>query len=295
MRIRAPGVSQLIRVVARMNDQAKAAADLIRAATALVVTAGAGMGVDSGLPDFRGDEGFWVAYPPFKKLGLSFMDLANPRWFKEDPRLAWGFYGHRLNLYRSTAPHAGFGILRGWAEMAPCGGFVFTSNVDGQFQAAGFSERHVYECHGSIHSLQCMRGCGHGLFSARGFVVNVDAETCRAQDPLPTCPSCDALARPNVLMFEDLEWDLSRAREQRSRFHGWLDERTGSGDRLVVIECGAGTAIPSARLEGESLVRSHGARMIRINPREASVPAGEIGMAESALAGLVAIQSTLAT
>jgi hypothetical protein len=85
-----------------------AAARAIAAADALLITAGAGMGVDSGLPDFRGDDGFWNAYPANRQLGLSSINLANPRWFDDDPHLAWGFYGHRLNLYRSTRPHAGF-------------------------------------------------------------------------------------------------------------------------------------------------------------------------------------------
>jgi hypothetical protein len=53
------------------------AANWIRSADALVIAAGAGMGVDSGLPDFRGDEGFWNAYPPFRHLGLKFTNLAN--------------------------------------------------------------------------------------------------------------------------------------------------------------------------------------------------------------------------
>ena len=57
------------------------ARDAIAAADALLVAAGAGMGVDSGLPDFRGPEGFWPAYPAYRKLGKSFQDLANPVWF----------------------------------------------------------------------------------------------------------------------------------------------------------------------------------------------------------------------
>ena len=76
----------------------KRAADAIAGAGSLFVTAGAGMGVDSGLPDFRGPEGFWRAYPVFAKLGIRFEEAANPRWFREDPALAWGFYGHRLEL-----------------------------------------------------------------------------------------------------------------------------------------------------------------------------------------------------
>ena len=91
-----------------LRENLKRAALALSEADALLVTAGAGMGVDSGLPDFRGNEGFWKAYPPMAKLGVSFVEMANPFWFDRDPSLAWGFYGHRLNLYRRTVPHAGF-------------------------------------------------------------------------------------------------------------------------------------------------------------------------------------------
>jgi len=61
-----------------LKDNLKRAAHALREAEALLVTAGAGMGVDSGLPDFRGNEGFWKAYPPMAKLGVSFVEMANP-------------------------------------------------------------------------------------------------------------------------------------------------------------------------------------------------------------------------
>src|SRR5262249_38820795 len=110
------------------NASVERAAAAIRGAEALLVTAGAGMGVDSGLADFRGAQGFWRAYPPYQRLGLHFEDVANPRWFRDDPGLAWGFYGHRFQLCRATRPHAGFAILRRWADRMLHGGFVFTSN-----------------------------------------------------------------------------------------------------------------------------------------------------------------------
>ena len=97
------------------------AAELIRQADGLLVTAGAGMGVDSGLPDFRGTEGFWRAYPALGRAGLRFESIASPHTFESDPSLAWGFYGHRLNLYRRTVPHEGFSILKRWADRKPLG------------------------------------------------------------------------------------------------------------------------------------------------------------------------------
>lgn len=97
------------------SDFAKAA-EIIRNADALIICAGAGIGVDSGLPDFRGHQGFWKAYPALAEAQLTFTEVASPQTFKTDPTLACGFYGHRLNLYRSTQPHPGFEVLKKWAE-----------------------------------------------------------------------------------------------------------------------------------------------------------------------------------
>ena len=65
------------------------AASIVRNAEVFVITAGAGMGVDSGLPDFRGDTGFWHAYPAYARLGLSFVDCANPQHFADVVRCAF--------------------------------------------------------------------------------------------------------------------------------------------------------------------------------------------------------------
>ena len=94
------------------QDAISRAKEIVANADAIVITAGAGMGVDSGLPDFRGDLGFWKAYPPLKDKNLSFTEMANPQWFFSSPELAWAFYGHRLKLYNATQPHEGFTLLK---------------------------------------------------------------------------------------------------------------------------------------------------------------------------------------
>lgn len=126
-------------------DLVAAAVAALSRADALLVTAGAGIGVDSGLPDFRGTDGFWRAYPALRHERFEFHEIASPQAFRAWPQLAWGFYGHRLALYRSTVPHAGFAILRRWLDAMPNGGFVLTSNVDGQFQKAGFDPARIVE------------------------------------------------------------------------------------------------------------------------------------------------------
>jgi NAD-dependent SIR2 family protein deacetylase len=243
------------------------AAQLLENAEALLICAGAGMGVDSGLPDFRGTQGFWQAYPALAQARIAFHEIANPDSFRRDPALAWGFYGHRLALYRATVPHAGFRILRQIAARLRGGAFVFTSNVDGQFQRAGFDAQRIVECHGSIHHLQCSLPCSDATWPADGFAPDVDAPACRLRSPPPRCPRCGALARPNILMFNDGDWIANRSEAQFARLRHW---RAGAG-RLVVIELGAGLAIPSVRRMAEA----QGAPLIRINPRDAQLGAHE--------------------
>ncbi|KVR42401.1 SIR2 family NAD-dependent protein deacylase [Burkholderia multivorans] len=240
------------------------AATCIRDADGLLITAGAGMGVDSGLPDFRGTEGFWRAYPALRHYGFSFEDIANPAGFASNPRLSWGFYGHRLALYRATVPHAGFDILLRWAAAMKHGAFVFTSNVDGQFQKAGFDVERIMECHGTIHRLQCVKACTDETWSADDFSPVVNETTCLLENEMPNCPHCNALARPNILMFEDWRWVEKYANRQERRLATWLD----SVQRLVVVEMGAGRTVSTVR----RFTERHGPRVIRINPRDYSIP-----------------------
>ncbi len=264
-----------------LADTCRQAAEAILAADALLIGAGAGMGVDSGLPDFRGPEGFWRAYPAFR--GRRFEEMSNPVWFDRDPAQAWGFFGDRLNLYRATAPHAGFEILRRWGESRPLGCFVFTSNVDGHFQRAGFPEERLMECHGSIHHLQCVRGCTEEIWSAQDMTVSVDETTIRARPPLPQCIRCGGLARPNVLMFDDWQWIPHRTEEQEQRYRQWLGEV--AGNRLVVIEFGAGSGVPTVRRECEN----RGGHLIRVNPRDTGAPPGSIVLPVGALQAIEAV------
>lgn len=266
------------------------AADLVRQADALIVCAGAGMGVDSGLPDFRGNDGFWKVYPALGRAGMEFSSVATPYTFRSDPTLAWGFYGHRLLLYRDTAPHAGFALLRKWGERMPAGCGVFTSNVDGHFQRAGFDPQRIYECHGSIHHLQCMEPCGPDIWSADSYVPQVDTDACRLLNAPPLCPHCGGMARPNILMFGDWGWNERRSMVQEAHLHGLLQQ----AERPLVVELGAGVAIPSVRNFGHSVIQQHNGRMIRINPREPDVASPrDVGLAMGALAALAAIDALL--
>lgn len=258
-------------MIYEMEEQLKKASRILRNAEALLISAGAGIGVDSGLPDFRGNEGFWKAYPPLAKLGRSFVQMATPDRFYDSPKLAWGFYGHRLNLYRRIVPHAGFSKLLNMAQQKPEGYFVFTSNVDGQFQKAGYEASRIVECHGSIHYFQCIKPCGCDIWDAGNISIDVDEKCFEAVEPLPRCIQCGSIARPNILMFGDWSWNAERTDIQERRFREWLKKVLCRGICLVVLEIGAGRAVATVRHLSEQISASHRATLIRINPRDYDV------------------------
>lgn len=187
-------------------------------------------------------------------------------------------------------------MLRRWTSRS-AGHTVFTSNVDGAFSAAGFGEDVVAEVHGSIHWMQCITGA-HGLWPASPETIPVDESTFRAAPPFPTCPTCGALARPNILMFGDAAWDDARAAQQLARQDAFLRAVVPTA-RVVVIECGAGTNIPTVRRFSEGLLRRFRfATLVRINLREAqaddrALASRVVSMASGARAALEAMEAGL--
>jgi NAD-dependent SIR2 family protein deacetylase len=217
------------------------------------------------------------------------VQAANPEHFERDPAFGWGFYGHRTNLYRDTLPHEGFQIIRQWLAQFNLEHFVVTSNVDGQFQKAGFAGEAILEVHGSIHHLQCLSPCSQGIWDNREEIP-VDLDTMKARH-IPQCIRCGGVARPNILMFGDFSWLPDRTRRQERAFDEFLADHREA--RLVVLEMGAGTAIPTIRYMGERLTGRNNAVLIRINPREAQIPPGQISISAGAVEGLTGIDRCL--
>ena len=278
-----------------LSENIKVYSEMVESCDALLIGAGAGMGTDSGLPDFRGKEGFWRAYPPLAKLGIRFEEMANPSWFKKDPKLAWGFYGHRYNLYQKTKPHQGYFIIRKWVNHFRIPSFVFTSNVDGHFNKAGWVDQ-VLECHGSLMNLQCTHSCGQPIWAlsdhlTEDFDICLDTLICKS--PLPVCPNCGGLARPNILMFSDFYWDRSNQLAQENNFQSWQIQNCNN--KLLIMELGAGLNVPTVRFFCEKIWRDFSSSMIRVNPHESTAPNGVHSIAKGALETVKLIDANLVT
>jgi NAD-dependent deacetylase len=157
-------------------------AELMDARRPCVVLTGAGISTESGIPDFRSPSGVWAQYDP--------MEYATIDAFLEDPAKVWDFYGKRLAMLDEAQPNDGHRALaeledRGWVRA------VVTQNIDRLHERAG--SRELVEVHGSIRTSSCL-DCG---------TVVPFAEVV-ARLPVPGCPSCGRILKPDVVMFGEL-------------------------------------------------------------------------------------------
>jgi NAD-dependent SIR2 family protein deacetylase len=254
------------------------AAELVLNCEAILFTSGAGMGVSSGLGTFRGiAAGVWP--PLLKHPGLDFTDMSNPQWFEKPQgnsekhntaNFGYAFWAYRYNAYTSAAPHAGYEIAKRWSQFKHVkSSFSFTSNIDGHWIKSGWDTSAVLECHGSIHYMQCIAACHEHIWDTDNALnLKVDPKTDCAIGDLPKCRDCKELARPNVLMFGDWQFLSKRLNEQSSHYEKFKSTITKAKAKLLIIELGAGTAVPTVRRESESAYTKPEwtADFIRINP-----------------------------
>jgi NAD-dependent deacetylase len=144
----------------------------------LVVLTGAGVSAESGMPTFRGEDGFWKKY--------NAMDLATPEAFARDPKLVWEWYDYRRSILDEAGPNKAHEII---AEMeAHYSTFqLITQNVDGLHRRSGNTK--MIEIHGNLWHVKCKK-CDY-----KGDFMEVPLET----NP-PEC-KCGGLLRPDVVWF----------------------------------------------------------------------------------------------
>jgi NAD-dependent deacetylase len=157
-------------------------AELVRTRQPCVVLTGAGVSTESGIPDFRSRSGIWAQYDP--------MEYAHIDAFRRDPEKVWDFYSKRLGVLAEAEPNPAHVAL---AELEHAGlvEAVITQNVDRLHERAG--SRNVIEVHGSLRTSSCLR-CGHQETFERVIELL----------PVPRCERCEAVLKPDVVMFGEL-------------------------------------------------------------------------------------------
>ncbi len=224
----------------------------------VLVLTGAGVSAESGIPTFRGKDGYWRNLDPAQ--------LATPEAFARDPKLVWEWYRERRHRIRNAQPNAAHEAIATLAQHAD-EFLLVTQNVDDLHARAGLPKEKMVQIHGDIFLIRCSR-CdfsrrdyeqeqdqepGVERFGLRGHVRALKAATCRRT---PKCPQCDALMRPGVVWFgEQLPWN------ELQRVESYLDH--GACDLVIV----AGTTATFGYIIDWALQASRGGcELIEVNP-----------------------------
>jgi NAD-dependent deacetylase len=228
------------------------AIERLHAASRVAVLTGAGISAESGIPTFRDAQtGLWAQYNP--------EDLASPAAYAADPKLVWEWYAWRYKLCATASPNAAHEKLATLEHRTP-EFLLVTQNVDGLHARAG-SERMV-ELHGNILQARC-EVCNLRFPLEQGFKI------------LPTCPTCNSRARPNVVWFGE---QLPRRELERAQLAFQTCE-------VALVIGTSGVVEPAASLG--RIAKNRGAYLIELNPLETPLSSfADASIRAGAVAGL---------
>jgi len=155
---------------------------------------------------------------------------------------------------------------------------IYTTNVDSLFRKTGFQDYEIYEIYGCQQKWQCSKLCTMETWVYPDdfrfkYHMNDKGNLVMASADFPKCKYCTTIARPNVRLFQDVNYfavDITKRQKVECWYQSVLKLlESDSNKRVVIVEIGAGIIIPTARLAGENLLNEHPSqvRLIRINPK----------------------------
>jgi NAD-dependent deacetylase len=221
----------------------------------LVIT-GAGVSSESGIPTFRGKDGYWRNLDPIK--------LATPEAFARDPELVWQWYRERRQRIRNAQPNAAHEAIAKLAQRAN-EFLLVTQNVDDLHKRAGLAKSEMVQIHGDIFLTKCSR-CDFNRQSTADSVAAASHGPAneyqeRQENGVPKCTKCGALMRPGVVWFGE-----PLPLRETERVEDYL-QRDPCG--VVIV---AGTTATFGYIIDWALRASRGGReLIEVNPEETSL------------------------
>jgi NAD-dependent deacetylase len=215
---------------------------------------GAGISAESGIPTFRGKEGYWRVgsrnYHP--------QELATFQAFTERPDDVWSWYLYRRSVCRAAAPNAAHRALAALEPALAARFLLVTQNVDGLHLRAGNSFDRTYQIHGNIDFMRCAQECSAELLP---LPEEIDERWDKGRPLRPgerqrlVCPRCGARTRPHVLWFDEY-YD-----EPRFRFESSLSAAQRAS-MLIVVGTAGTTNLP---LQIAALAARRGIPLVAIN------------------------------
>ena len=239
-------------------DKVKDAKKEIINCDAMLIIAGAGMSVDSGIFTYRGTNGIWNKSIQIGNELYRYDEISSLDMWKKFPELAWGFKGNFYKMMIESEPHQGYYTLLNFVKNKLNNTyFICTSNIDNYFERAGFDSGKIYEVHGTMKYLQCMdKSCSirNGVIPmSKDIMPLFDSHTFIASN-MPNCPHCKNILRPNVSMFGDVDFYGKPYEYPRKRMEKWLYNVNKNKQSLIILEIGCGINPHSLRMNNGKML-----------------------------------------
>ena len=231
----------------------KESKEIIRNCDALLVIAGAGMSVDSGIFTYRGSNGIWNKSIRIGNEDYRYDEISSLKMWKEYPELAWGFKANFYQMMKDGDPHEGYYTLLNYVKNRLNNNyFICTSNIDNYFERVGFEKDKIYEVHGTMKLLQCMdKKCSlrNGPIEMEDKLMPKFNKDTFISTSMPKCPYCPNILRPNVSMFGDHDFYGKPYEFARKKMENWINENEKKDNKLVILEIGCGINPHSLRMK----------------------------------------------
>jgi NAD-dependent deacetylase len=221
----------------------------------VVALTGAGISAESGIPTFRGKDGYWVVG------SKNFMpqEMATHEMFEAAPEEVWRWYLYRFGLVRHAEPNAGHHALVALERALGDRFTLVTQNIDGLHRRAGASDARTYTIHGDAAWVRCAADCGVGRLDLPSFDARGKDDPFGAEDRKRlTCSRCGGWLRPHVLWFDEC-YDEENYR---------MDSAVGAAhaaDLLLVVGTSGATNLP---MQIGQIAYLNGAAIVDVNPEE---------------------------
>jgi NAD-dependent deacetylase len=222
----------------------------------VTVLTGAGISAESGIPTFRGPEGYWTVgsreYHP--------QEMATLAMFRQSPETVWAWYLHRAGVCRAAAPNPGHRAVARLEALLGARFTLITQNVDGLHLRAGNSPGRTFQIHGNILFMRCAAACTPRLRPLPEALTPRErhAPLAEREAHLLRCPDCGGWDRPYVLWFDEC-YD-----EAHFRFDSSLETAAATA-LLIVVGTSGSTNLPG---QVAATVYRRGGTILDINPAD---------------------------
>jgi len=210
--------------------------DVTQSSDRITILTGAGISAESGIPTFRGPEGYWTvgskAYHP--------REMATYRMFMQYPDEVWKWYLYRIGVCGKAEPNSGHFALVEIEKLFKKRFILITQNVDNLHLRAGNSLKNTFQIHGNVFFMRCVNECTAKIYPIPKELTGrtKDQAITEKDSNLLRCPDCGSRTRPHVLWFDEIY------NEHYYRYQSSL-HIAGETELLIVVGTSGATNLPN--------------------------------------------------